>query len=87
MAFGSPAAVVSGRGSVINDMGTSFSAPLITGLVACLWQACPDKTAFEIIDLVRRSGNNYSSPNNIFGYGVPDFGKAYQDARKQRNNK
>jgi subtilisin family serine protease len=81
MAFGSPAAVVSGRGTVINDMGTSFSAPLITGLVACLWQACPEKTAYEIIDLVRKSGNNYSSPNNIFGYGVPDFWKAYQEGR------
>ena len=33
-------------------MGTSFSAPLISGMVTCLWQALPDKTAKEIIDIV-----------------------------------
>ncbi len=79
MALGSPAQVISGRGTVISDMGTSFSAPVVAGLVACLWQALKDKTALQIIDLVRKSGNNYSTPNDIYGYGIPNFWKAYND--------
>ena len=77
MAIGSPAAVVTGRGTLIQDTGTSFSAPILCGLVACLWQALPQLTATEIMDLIRRSGNNYATPDNIYGYGVPDFWHAY----------
>lgn len=78
VAQGSPATLLSGKGSITHDMGTSFSTPIICGLVTCLWQSLPDKTAFEIMDLVRRSGDLYDAPNNIFGYGVPDFWKAHQ---------
>ena len=78
MAYGSPTAVITGRGTIIRDMGTSFSAPLVSGLVACLWEALPKLTATLIEDIVRRSANNYPTPDNIFGYGVPDFMKAYQ---------
>ncbi len=77
MALGSPASLISGRGSVIRDMGTSFSTPLVAGLVACLWQALPEKTALEIINLVRQTSSNYSEPDNIYGYGIPNFWRAY----------
>lgn len=81
MAYGSPAVVISGRGTIVDDMGTSFSAPLISGMVACLWQALPDKTAKEIIDIVIHSGNN-AHPDNVYGYGVPDFQKAYNSGKR-----
>ena len=84
MAPGNPVAVLSGRGSVINDMGTSFSAPLISGLAACLWQALPEMTVRELIDVIKRSSNQYEYPDNIMGYGVPDFWKAYQMGKKER---
>ncbi len=77
MALGSPASVISGRGAANSDMGTSFAAPTISGMVACLWQSVPKATAFEVMDAIRRSGDNYSTPNNVFGYGIPDFEKAY----------
>ena len=76
MAYGSPAAVVSGRGSILNDMGTSFAAPQVAGLIACLWQAHPNKTAKEIIDIVRKAADNCNTPDNIYGFGIPDFAKA-----------
>ena len=50
-------------------------------MVACLWQALPDKTAREIISLVRRCADNTATPDNIYGYGIPDFWKAYQMGR------
>lgn len=71
MAIGAPANVVSGRGTIVQDMGTSFAAPQISGLAACLWQSLPDKTAIEIIDIIRNSGSNAKHPDNIFGYGLP----------------
>lgn len=77
MAMGSPTSVITGRGSIINDNGTSFSSPLVAGMVACLWQAFPHKSARQIIKLVRLAGNNQQHPDNIYGYGVPDFWKAY----------
>lgn len=81
MAFGSPASVITGRGAIINDNGTSFSSPLIAGMTACLWQALPHKTAKQIIKLVKMAGNNQQHPDNIYGYGVPDFWKAYQTGK------
>ena len=81
MAYGSPTSVITGRGSIINDNGTSFSSPLIAGMVACLWQALPNKNARQIIKLVKLAGDNQQHPDNIFGYGVPDFWKAYQTGK------
>lgn len=83
VALGSPTAVVSGRGTLTSETGTSFSTPVISGLVACLWQALPDKTAREIIELVRRSGDNYEHPDNVYGYGLPDFTEALKQGRNE----
>lgn len=65
--------------------GTSFSSPIMCGMVTCLWQACPTLTAKEVIKLVRRSGDRAGFPDNIYGYGVPDMWKAYNDYKS--NNK
>jgi hypothetical protein len=77
MALGAPAALISGRGSIVRDMGTSFSAPVVCGLVACLWQSCPHLSANDIISLVRKSSDNYATPDNIYGFGIPNFWRAY----------
>mgnify|MGYP000854825979 CR=1 FL=1 len=79
MAPGSPTGVISGRGTIVRSMGTSFAAPVICGLVACLWQARPHLTAREIITIVRRAGDRADCPDTVFGYGLPDFGKAMDD--------
>ena len=65
--------------------GTSFSSPIMCGMATCLWQACPTLTAKEVIELVRRSGDRAGFPDNIYGYGVPDMWKAYNDYKS--NNK
>lgn len=77
VALGAPTRVISGRGTITDSMGTSFSSPVVCGLAACLWQSMRDKTALEIIDIIRRSGHNCQHPDNIYGYGVPDFWQAF----------
>lgn len=72
-----------GTSVITNDVigvsvGTSYAAPIISGLAACLWQSMPDKTSAEIVDLIRSSADRYLNPDADFGYGLPDFQKAYQ---------
>ncbi|MCR5076602.1 MAG: S8 family serine peptidase [Prevotella sp.] len=86
MAYGCPTSVVSGRGYITQDTGTSFACPLVAGMVACLWQGLPGRTALEIIDIVRRAGNNARTPDNIMGYGIPDFWAAYQQHVAENRN-
>ena len=81
VAIGAPAFLVNGRGVMIEDMGTSFSAPTVCGLAACLWEGLPEKSAIEIINLIRQNSDNYDHPDNIYGYGVPDFWRAYMKGR------
>ena len=57
--------------------GTSFSSPLMAGLTACLWQSLPNKSAAEIIQIIRESSHSYDDPNNYIGYGIPDIYQAY----------
>ncbi|MBO4718486.1 MAG: S8 family serine peptidase [Prevotella sp.] len=83
MALGSPACMISGRGTIVRDMGTSFSTPIVAGLVACLWQALPEKTALEIIKLVRQTASQHDQPDNIYGYGTPNFWRAYMIGKKE----
>ena len=52
--------------------GTSFTAPIITGLAACIMQAKPSLTNYEIMDIIKKSCHLYPFPNNYLGYGVPD---------------
>ena len=71
------AVVLSGAsGVIVTADGTSFATPLIAGLVACLWQAFPNKTNTEIKDLITKSADRYTAPNNQYGYGIPDFSLA-----------
>lgn len=62
---------------IYNGNGTSFSCPVASGLCACLWQAMPCYTATEIMQIIRESSHLYNNPNPDFGYGIPDFYKAY----------
>lgn len=56
--------------------GTSFSAPLVTGLAAGLMQAFPEMSSQEIIEVIKQSGDRRDNPNNDFGNGIPHFIRA-----------
>ena len=44
-----------------------------------------EKTAKEIIELIRISSNNYEHPDNIYGYGIPKFWRAYMLGKANAN--
>lgn len=62
---------------ITTSNGTSFAAPIVTGLVAGFWQAHPGLTASQVINFIKNSGNKATSPDNIVGWGVPGFVKAH----------
>lgn len=78
VAIGAPAATIDPYGNLQLNNGTSFSAPIMAGLTACLWQALPQLSAREIISLIRQNSSQYLTPDSLLGYGIPDFYAAYR---------
>ncbi|MBC8084002.1 MAG: S8 family serine peptidase [Hymenobacter sp.] len=76
-AQGSRAAAVSVAGQPIRLDGTSLSCPVLAGMVAGFWQANPALTAQQVIRFLQRSGSQYASPDDLLGYGIPNFVLAY----------
>lgn len=76
MAQGGGTTVISATGEVANGSGTSYSGPVAAGMVACLWQSHPDLTNGQLLDFIRKSGDKYTQPDSVYGFGVPDFAKA-----------
>jgi subtilisin family serine protease len=68
------------NGSITTANGTSFSGPIMAGMVACLWQALPNKTNSEIVQLIKQSAHLFATPNDELGYGIPDFNLALNTA-------
>ena len=87
MSLGVSAFVSATDGNIITGNGTSFSAPNLAGLVACLWQAFPEFNHAEIIQTIKESSNNYSNPDNRVGYGIPNFRIAFKNLEKQRSER
>lgn len=83
MAIGEGTSVASRTdGNVFNSgRGTSFSAPVISGLMACLWQAFPELSNLELMDAVEKSAHLFNDPNNEYGYGIPNFYLAYNQLK------
>ena len=73
MAQGLNAAVVSSTGNVSTSNGTSFSSPIMAGAVASLWQAKPETTNAQLMQVVRESAHLFNSPTDEMGYGIPNF--------------
>jgi serine protease AprX len=65
--------VIDETDTIIKNNGTSFSAPILAGAIACLWQAIPKANAEEMKQYVRLSSSQYRLPDYFLGYGIPDF--------------
>jgi subtilisin family serine protease len=75
-----------GSNTLISGNGTSFATPLVAGLCACLWQGNPGATNLDIINALRFTASQSISPDNVLGYGIASFYKAYTLLKKQQNN-
>ncbi len=63
--------------------GTSYAAPLVAGLAACLMQAYPDASVDDLIQAIKKTASHASKPDNLVGYGIPNFKKAFLFLQKR----
>lgn len=85
-AMGQQSVLVVSSGEVARSNGTSFSSPILAGMAACLWQAHPTASAMEIFKAIEQSADQYENPDDMKGFGIPDFLEAHSIlARTQLN--
>jgi len=72
-AMGVGTSIIRPDGSVASLNGTSLAAPLITSLAAGVWQRYPALSAGAVIEAIRNSASQSSSPDSLIGYGIPNF--------------
>lgn len=61
------------NGGISYQSGTSFSSPIIAGMSACLWQSKLNHNNQEIIYAIESSANQFTHPDSLLGYGIPNF--------------
>ncbi|MCF6308088.1 MAG: S8 family serine peptidase [Flavobacteriaceae bacterium] len=77
MAQGASAAVIGTDGNVTFNSGTSFSSPIMAGVVTCLWQSRPQTPNNQVMQIIRESAHLFNNPTDEMGYGIPNFENAY----------
>lgn len=85
-----PDLVSVGKGTVTIDQfgalgrtnGTSLSSPFFAGLVASLWSINPQLHRSELIDIIFKSSDRNTFPDNVYGHGITDFNKAMNEVLK-----
>jgi subtilisin family serine protease len=74
-------AMVASSSSIRRSYGTSFSAPLISGYAACVWQLYRDKNNMEIFHLIEQSGHLYPYFDYAHGYGIPQASYFFREEK------
>ncbi|MSP84382.1 MAG: T9SS type A sorting domain-containing protein [Flavobacteriaceae bacterium] len=80
MAQGLNAVLSYPSGTISTNSGTSFSGPIIAGMVASFWQAFPTFTNTQIVQFIKESSDHFTNPNPQYGYGIPNFQLALTNA-------
>lgn len=78
-AMGQATAFVHTNGNYSVGNGTSFSCPMMSGFAACLWQSNRSLGNMELFQKILESCDRYTSPDTLYGYGIPDGVAAYED--------
>lgn len=76
VARGGSAYVIDENNTIVQNNGTSFSAPILCGGIASLLQAIPEATPTEVMDFVRQSASQFNNPDDFLGFGIPDLNLA-----------
>jgi hypothetical protein len=53
--------------------GTSFSAPVLAGAVACYWQMHRGDNNIRILNMLKRTASRATEPDNDIGWGIPNL--------------
>jgi hypothetical protein len=56
--------------------GTSYSAPMFAGALACLMEFRPSYHPDSLLNYVLFSSTHQNYPDSLYGYGIPNFGLA-----------
>jgi serine protease AprX len=72
-ALGTGVSLVESDGTLRTGTGTSFASPLVASLVAGLRQKFPTITVAQLFDSVRMNASQSLTPDNLLGYGIPNF--------------
>ncbi len=62
--------------STYSPNGTSFSAPVIAGFIACLLEKKPSISSEQMKEILLESSHLYPYGNNYIGFGIPQADKA-----------
>lgn len=87
LAKGVSSAVINySSGEIATSNGTSFSSPIMAGLIACLNQLTYNATKSQqqinhftttLREAIYESSDRYTNPTDQYGYGIPNFENAY----------
>lgn len=66
--------------------GTSFAAPFITGIAACLWQNFPHLNNMQIRNIIMKSGYLYPYYDYLHGFGPPQLSKVFNNDTFSNSN-
>jgi hypothetical protein len=86
MAQGQSAVLSNELGTITTASGTSFSGPIMAGMIASFWQATPLLSAQQVVNYIKQSADKYTNPNPQYGYGIPDFQLALNTSLSTPNN-
>ena len=82
-ARGTSVEMIDVNGNLTYGNGTSYAAPIITGLMAGYLQYFKENqihiTIHEILQSIFRTGNLYFNPTDQMGYGIPNFQAALEN--------
>ncbi len=77
MALGSSVTMVDPRGTAYTtNGGTSFSAPLVAGVVAQILSVHPDLTPAQVMEALHNTASRASNPDSLYGWGIIDAQRA-----------
>ena len=88
-AQGAPAYIARSSGGYGTGSGTSFSGPIIAGFSACAWELYkvnhPNATPAQVKQWIKLFSDRATSPNNEYGFGIPDGAKLLLNANVATN--
>jgi len=60
-------------GAQTSGSGTSFAAPYVAGMAACLLQAAPTATGWQLRQALIQAADRTANPDNAYGHGSPNM--------------